>query len=285
MITKILITVMTYPSLSTKYFETVCTAGFREDGTWIRIFPVPHRLLNAQQNKKYHKWQWIEVDLQKNSKDKRPESYHIVNIDTLKVLDRFEPSGKPLWGMRYDYVRKGKLIYKDMGRLIDLAHSNDLSLAVLKPKEILDVTVERIDIQPMQAKRKELEKEFKERQKQLELFPDQVDYAYNFKFAETIPYKFSYRFTTEDGKERKLLIEDWEIGMLYRNCMTQDKDEKVACEKVRKKYLDFAKRDLLFFVGTHFRWHMLKSPDPFLIIGVFSSPKGTFEQGRQLSLF
>jgi hypothetical protein len=32
--TKILITVKTYPTLSEKYDELVCTAGFKEDGTW-----------------------------------------------------------------------------------------------------------------------------------------------------------------------------------------------------------------------------------------------------------
>lgn len=45
MITRVLVTVMTYPTLSKNHFETVCTAGFREDGSWIRIYPVPHRLL------------------------------------------------------------------------------------------------------------------------------------------------------------------------------------------------------------------------------------------------
>lgn len=44
MITRVLVTVMTYPTLSKNHFETVCTAGFREDGSWIRIYPVPHRL-------------------------------------------------------------------------------------------------------------------------------------------------------------------------------------------------------------------------------------------------
>lgn len=32
----ILIAVKTYPTLSEKYIELVCTAGFREDGSWIR---------------------------------------------------------------------------------------------------------------------------------------------------------------------------------------------------------------------------------------------------------
>lgn len=39
-LTKVLITVKTYPAISSKYDELVCTAGFREDGTWIRIYPI-----------------------------------------------------------------------------------------------------------------------------------------------------------------------------------------------------------------------------------------------------
>lgn len=41
--TKVLIVVKTYPAISNKYDELVCTAGFLEDGTWIRIYPVQFR--------------------------------------------------------------------------------------------------------------------------------------------------------------------------------------------------------------------------------------------------
>jgi hypothetical protein len=54
---KILITVKTYPTLSEKYDELVCTAGFKEDGSWIRIYPVPFRKLDYENQ--FHKWQWI----------------------------------------------------------------------------------------------------------------------------------------------------------------------------------------------------------------------------------
>jgi len=46
--TKVLIAVKTYPTLSEKYDELVCTAGFKEDGTWIRIYPVPFRKLKQK---------------------------------------------------------------------------------------------------------------------------------------------------------------------------------------------------------------------------------------------
>lgn len=52
--TRVLITVKTYPTLSEKYDELVCTAGFREDGSWIRIYPIPFRKLDYQNQ--YHKW-------------------------------------------------------------------------------------------------------------------------------------------------------------------------------------------------------------------------------------
>lgn len=46
---RILVTVKTYPTLSRTYGETVCTAGIREDGTWVRIYPVPFRRLNESE--------------------------------------------------------------------------------------------------------------------------------------------------------------------------------------------------------------------------------------------
>ncbi len=46
---KILITVKTYPTLSKKYAELVCTAGVNEAGDWRRIYPIPFRQLNNDQ--------------------------------------------------------------------------------------------------------------------------------------------------------------------------------------------------------------------------------------------
>jgi hypothetical protein len=38
---RILVTVRTYPNLSTKYIETVCTGGINDKGEWRRLYPVP----------------------------------------------------------------------------------------------------------------------------------------------------------------------------------------------------------------------------------------------------
>ncbi len=84
-LTKVLITVKTYPTISEKYDELVCTAGFLEDGTWIRIYPVPYRKRACAEQ--YKKYDWIELDLVKNRSDFRPESYRPKSLDTeIKVV-------------------------------------------------------------------------------------------------------------------------------------------------------------------------------------------------------
>lgn len=77
---KVLITVKTYPTISGKYDELVCTAGFREDGTWVRIYPIPFR--KKAYDQQYKKYDWVEIDLDKNKTDFRPESYRPHAHDT-----------------------------------------------------------------------------------------------------------------------------------------------------------------------------------------------------------
>lgn len=84
-----------------------------------------------------------------------------------------------------------------------------------------------------------------------------------------------------------MMIEDWEIGMLYLNCYwnskksTEEEKRNEAIQKVKKKYWEFAsKRDTYLLIGTQYKWQNRNSPDPYVIIGVFSEPKH-----RELSLF
>lgn len=268
-LTKILVTVMTYPTLSDKHFETVCTAGFREDGSWIRIFPVPYRLLDQFDKNKYSKWQWIEADIEQNpTHDDRPESYHIKDIDSLKVLDRLDVKGKPDWGLRKQWVFKNKPLFDNMSEVIDLTKRNQLSLAVLKPTEIIDIRIEKEDLTKYRAKLAKIKATYKASKTQLTLFSNSNEIDFSFQFAEKIPFKFRYVFRSKDGIVRKLMIEDWELGALYRKYQ----DDNMAVEKVLSKYRELIQRDIFFFLGTSFQWQKKKSPDPYLIIGVFYPP-------------
>src|ERR1700682_1698027 len=71
---RVLITVRTYPVPATKGVEVSCTAGVTDDGKWIRLFPLPYRLLDDEN--KFRKYQWINVKSAKARHDSRPESFN-----------------------------------------------------------------------------------------------------------------------------------------------------------------------------------------------------------------
>lgn len=271
-LTKVLITVKTYPTISTKYEELVCTAGFLEDGSWIRIYPVQFR--KKSYGEQYGKYQWIEIDLVKNTEDFRPESFRPYSHETeIKILDSIKPDGGS-WAERRKLVLNK--VYTNLSILISEAKDRKVltSLAVFKPTEIIDFKVEAVE--------REWNKEKLQSLNQLKIF-ETID-AGKPQVVKKLPYEFSYIFKDDKGKQSKLMIEDWELGQLYWNCLKISKDEEVAIKKVREKYFeDFAKtKDLHFFLGTAKTFH-LRSPNPFLVIGTFY-PKFTKIE-PQLSLF
>ena len=81
---RVFITVKTYPTLSKKYDELVCTAGILDDGSWVRVYPLPFRKLDYEN--RYRKYQWMELPLIKNESDPRPESYKITDISKVQLI-------------------------------------------------------------------------------------------------------------------------------------------------------------------------------------------------------
>lgn len=262
MLTKVLISVKTYPTLSTKYNELVCTAGFLENGDWVRIYPLPFRGL--EQDQKYKKWQWVELDLERNTSDVRPESYKVLNLESLKIIVQLDT--KQNWFKRKEIVNKGN-IYDDLNVLIKKANTeNSLSLATFKPAKILDFMVKEVDREWNAEKLATLQA----KSQQLSLFQTQDEVKRELELVDKLPYKFSYKFEDINGKQSTLMIEDWEIGALYWNCLQNCVgDEQKAVQQVKEKYLGFAKDcDILLFLGTTLRFHG-RAKNPFVIIGVF----------------
>ncbi|MBE2228564.1 MAG: hypothetical protein IAE93_14505 [Ignavibacteria bacterium] len=259
--TRVLITVKTYPTISTKYEELVCTAGFREDGSWIRIFPIPFRKLDY--NKQYKKYDWIELDLTRNLSDFRPETYRPVSDTT--VIDIIGHIGyENNWMGRKEIVLKN--VYYDLSKLIkDAKNKNKItSLAVFKPTKVLAFTYEKTSSEWSESKKKILN--------QLNLFEPKGS---TFQIVRKLPYKFSYTFEDINGTKSKLMIEDWETAQLYWNCLTRaNGDEEKACKDVYKKYFDdfSIKKDLYFYLGTT-KVHHFVAPNPFIIIGTFHPKK------------
>ncbi len=204
-LTKVLIVVKTYPTLSTKYDELVCTAGFLEDGSWVRIYPIPFRKLEYE--KRYSKYDWVEIDLVKNGSDFRPESHKPWSIESaFNVVGHIDTNNS--WLQRKEIVLKK--VHTNLSQLIAEAKDKTIatSLATFKPTEILDFIIEPAE--------REWDKEkldtLKAKAQQLQLFQNAEN---PFEVVNKLPFKFSYRFKDEEGTVSKLMIEDWEIGALY----------------------------------------------------------------------
>lgn len=258
---KVLITVKTYPAISSKYDELVCTAGFLEDGTWIRIFPIQFRKKSFEEQ--YKKYDWIEIDLIKNTEDTRKESYRPVSYDTeIKILGHLDT--KSNWLLRKEIVFRNK-IYSDLNELISEAKNTKVmtSLAVFKPTEIIDFIIEPVEREWDNNKLESL------RAQRSSLFAQEDEDL--FEVVKKLPYKFSYKLLDSKGKQSKMMIEDWEIGALFwKRLAHYEGDEKSATEYVKKVYFeDFAKtKDLHLFLGTSKLRHFT-SKNPFMIIGTF----------------
>lgn len=263
---RVFITVKTYPTLSKKYDELVCTAGILDDGSWVRLYPLPFRKLEYEN--RYRKYQWIEAPLIKNESDPRPESYKITGIDQVKLLD--EPVGtKQKWAERKDVIFKNNTVYSELTDLIERARDNELSIAIFKPTEIQDLVIEETD-RDWSCESLAI---LKAKASQLSLFQTEEEVKKEFMVVDKLPYKFSYRFRDCNGRVSTLMIEDWEIGMLYWNCLKQTEgSESKALELVKKKYIDeFSKKDIFLFLGTTRQFHGW-AKNPFVIIGIFYPP-------------
>jgi hypothetical protein len=203
---RIYIVVKTYPTISEKYTELVCTAGVLEDGSWIRLYPVPFRKLDLEQ--KYPKYSWIEIEVERNTSDFRPETFRPTDLTSIVVEPRPE---KVNWEARRQIVFKNKRVFMNLQELLDEKKTSNTSLAIFKPTEILDFTVEPTERDWDQKKLLALQR----LSKQMNLFQTAEEIDEEFKLVPKIPYKFSYRFVDDSGRESTMMIEDWEIGMLF----------------------------------------------------------------------
>jgi hypothetical protein len=260
---KILLVVTTYPLPSRSYDELVCTAGILEDGSWIRLYPVPLSFLTKLKHNgivQTTKYTWIELNVNRRKDDFRPESHSPADYEfkDLVIGEHLETDHN--WERRKEICLKK--VYTNLAQLIeDSQEPQNLSLAAFKPKRIIGFEVEKDD-SDWEDVRKQLET-------QRSLFSDGESDRVQIK---KVPYKFFYKFEDDQGRISRLMIEDWEIGQLYWNCLRDaQNDEQIALQKVKLKYdVEFRiKKDIFLFLGTTKEWHRRRAPNPFVIIGVF----------------
>jgi hypothetical protein len=257
---RILVIVKAYPNPSKAHRETVCTAGLLDGKKWVRVYPIPFRMLDDETQ--YPKYGWIHLDIERRLQDFRPESHRLLRGEQecirLETVIQPTPDG---WKERKSFVLRE--VFDSMDVLLGLAKGPEKkSIGVIKPTQIKDVIAE------------DAERDWAPDTIAMLQAPDLFDPDKNLRqLVKKIPYTFSYIFTTADGKDRKVMIEDWEIGALYWNCLKNaGGNEIVAVDKVKKRLWDYGStRDMYFIMGTALAYHMI-SPNPFRIIGLFYPP-------------
>lgn len=231
------------------------------------VYPVPLSfLIDLKGSGKVNnvKYTWIELELNKRTDDFRPESHSPKHYDFRDLVVHQHIGTERNWEFRKEFCLQN--VYTNIDQLIEeLKTPTNRSLATFKPTEIIGFDIEE--------DAREWKDEWIELRKQGDLFATD-------KSPETLiprlPYKFFYRFKDETGKARRLMIEDWEIGSLYWNCLRRAEGiEAITLKKVREKYEQkFLKgNDIYLFLGTTKEWHLRRAKNPFVIIGVFYPQK------------
>ena len=242
----------TYPELSSHHTETVCTGAVLENGDALRLYPVPLRYLEGEQQ--YRLYDIVEVDTMVNSKDQRPESRKI-RADSLRIVGHVE-TDRDEWAQRRIWIDRGKGTwhFKSMDNLRTREEETGQSMG------FIDVgAVAGISLVPKPASERARHDE-----KWLEV-SSQVDaFLPEYKSLDFIPVYIRLRWHCADPcsvcskTPHDMSVLDWGLIQLGR---------KEGWEAARAKLESLSalkEHDFKLFVGNFFR-----HPKQFGIIGLW----------------
>lgn len=241
---RILVTVRTYPAISAKYSEVVCTGGITEDGEWRRLVPVPLRLLEKE--KQYRTFDVIEVAVGRG-KDGRPET-RTPQLSTLRVIGPLTD-----WRARCEWVNP--TIFSSLEAMADAGKT----LAPVAVDDVLEFVAKPVTPEWSPAQREKL--------RQQHMFGDSPP-------PEKIPFSFRFRWRDLEGAEHNSLFMAWEVGQTWREYRKRYDD---PIRVMRDKWMNDLcgpQRKVSFFMGNlaSRRW-------VFCVCGVFGPPREVAESG------
>jgi hypothetical protein len=244
----------------------------RPDGSLIRLFPVPFRLIDGSQQ--FKKWQWIRARIERAPADRRPES-HKLFVDTVSVLGDPLPTTKK-WEKRRDAIAKFD-VFDDFAQLEQSRVNHGTTLGLVRP-----ATVRSLEITPVANPDWSDEEKAKlvQSQRQGGLFDD-AD-AKVLTTLKKLPFDFHYRYVCTvagSSHEYRHKIADWEAGALFWTCF-YDYGRQWEQKFRAKLEAELPASDLMFLMGTIHRF-----PDQWLIVSLIYPPKLPTEPLTQPSLF
>lgn len=258
---QVLVTVKATPQPSAKYGETVCVAGLRLDTPrpeWIRLYPVAFRWLDGvQQFKKYNV---IEVEVRRVTKDSRPESYAPTHDEALTVVDHFKP-----WKRRIEVISQVEPTTTcELSSAAKLHHAAP-SLGLVYPRD-----VDRIEFEPHPPW---TPAELKKMQDRIDaesgaLLPTSGGVPTILRAPR---FKALYRYRCDDarcnGHQGRIL--DWELSSLESRYYSEHELKRAVTDKFLSEMCD-ASRKTGFFMGN---FEAAIKRDKFSVLGVYWPPR------------
>jgi hypothetical protein len=227
-----------------------------------------------EEGQKFKKWQWIDVTVEKATKDHRPES-HRVYVDTIQCMEEIDT--REGWGTRRAWLER----VPSFGSIedIDATRAEDgLSIALLRPKRVLRLEIEKARSPEWTAEERE---KLAREMMQGDLFSES-EARRAIRELRKVPYDFYYTCECETSSglaSRRLKIVDWEAGALFWNCQRKHGSEWEAPFR-QKLESDLLGKDLMLLVGNLHRFQ-----NQWLVISLFYPPMRTPPETLQGSLF
>jgi hypothetical protein len=254
---KILIWGKTYPELSKKYIETVCTAGVLETGKPVRLYPITYRYLNDE---RFRLYQWITAGIQRNPSDARPESYKI-DCDSIQIGEAL-PATPDEWGKRSEFVFRDKdWQFESVEALLEAQKRDKTSIGIVAPQTIIKVEVHDRsleDAQSFEQKFDDLKRTVEAQRAQIQMFGDAI--PPEMKKLEFLKSRVivSWRCFGPQCSGHNMQVLDWGL------CELQRREGGDAALNRMKELVRLDIYDLKFFLGN-----LYQHPASFLIIGLW----------------
>ena len=155
-------------------------------------------------------------------------------------------------------------VYHNLDTLIHEARDTKIStsLATFKPKRIIGFSVEQNST-------------LRNQRQEIKIMKEQLPKEQAKRLVQAVPFKFYYSFIDQLGKRSKLQILDWELYQLCRKLIRiYGENRKRIASLLREKYFEKMTKncDIYLLLGTNKYWHIRRSNNPFMIIGVFYPP-------------
>jgi len=237
---RVLIWGKTYPELSARHTETVCTGGVDDQGRPVRLYPVPLRYLEGKQQ--YRIGDIIEVRAYRNPKDNRPESYRI-DPDSLVIVGKVGTDHQG-WAGREDWVcRSSAWHFDSLGALDEARIRNATSMGLIRPSSI-----ERVYLKPKPATaRREFDEKWKAVTSQQDLFLPEYKALEFLSHEIRISWRCSVPCATCSDGAHDMMVLDWGLLELARRSGNWEN----ARQKL-EKISNLTEHDFRLFIGNFF---------------------------------